>query len=189
MFPDLVIMRRPRRAGLGVLSPRRAPNLGKIRRRACLRLIPFPGTGDVLLAPTMISHPLAYVAPTTRQWFFLPRAWLLRRNRPQWGFVELLRCLTQTWCQMDDASPRWPINAHGCASWLRRLVKLINFRQKTSCLPSVLFACYAQRWYPSSVHLGCVGDAVVFHVGAILSHNWLWTKCFLEEGSTLVLRA
>ena len=64
---DLVIMRRPRRAGLGVLSPRRAPNLGKIRRRACLRLIPFPGTGDVLLAPTMISHPLAYVAPTTRQ--------------------------------------------------------------------------------------------------------------------------
>ena len=59
-------MRRPRRAGLGVLSPRRAPNLGKIRRRACLRLIPFPGTGDVLLAPTMISHPLAYVAPTTR---------------------------------------------------------------------------------------------------------------------------
>ena len=25
------------------------------------------GTGDVLLAPTMISHPLAYVAPTTRQ--------------------------------------------------------------------------------------------------------------------------
>ena len=50
-----------------MLSPRRAPNLGKIRRRACLRLIPFPGTGDVLLAPTMISHPLAYVAPTTRQ--------------------------------------------------------------------------------------------------------------------------
>ena len=60
-------MRRPRRAGLGLLSPWRAPNLGKIRRRACLRLIPFPGTGDVLLAPTMISHPLAYVAPTTRQ--------------------------------------------------------------------------------------------------------------------------
>ena len=44
----------------------RAPNLGKIRRRACLRLIPFPGTGDVLLAPTMISHPLAYVAPNPR---------------------------------------------------------------------------------------------------------------------------
>ena len=61
-------MRRPRRAGLGVLSHRRAPNLGKFRRRACLRLIPFSGTGDVLLAPTMISHPLAYVAPTTRQW-------------------------------------------------------------------------------------------------------------------------
>ena len=122
-------------------------------------------------------------------WFFLPRAWLLRRNRPQWGFVELHRCLTQTWCQMDDASPRWPIDAHGCASWLRRLVKLIDFQWKTSCLPLVLFACYAQRWYPSSVHLGCVGDAVVFHVGAILSHNWLWTKCFLEEGSTLVLRA
>ena len=64
---DLVIMRRPRKAGVRVLSPRRAPNLDKIRRRACLRLIPFPGTGDVLLAPTMISHPLAYVAPTTRQ--------------------------------------------------------------------------------------------------------------------------
>ena len=49
-----------------MLSPRRAPNLGNIRGRACLRLIPFPGTGDVLLAPTMISHPLAYVAPTTQ---------------------------------------------------------------------------------------------------------------------------
>ena len=59
-------MRRPRRAALGVLSPRRALKLGKIRRRACLRLIPLPGIGDVLLAPTMISHPLAYVAPTTR---------------------------------------------------------------------------------------------------------------------------
>ena len=55
-------MRRPHRAGLGVLSPRGAPNLGKIRQRACPRLIPFPGTGDVLLAPSMISHPLAYVA-------------------------------------------------------------------------------------------------------------------------------
>src|SRR3954468_11329531 len=59
-------MRRPRRAAVGVLSPRRALKLGKIRRRACLRLIPFPGTGDVLLAPTMISHPLAYVAPNPR---------------------------------------------------------------------------------------------------------------------------
>ena len=59
-------MRRPRRAAVGVLSPRRAPKLGKIRRRTCLRLILFPGTDDVLLAPTMISHPLAYVAPTTR---------------------------------------------------------------------------------------------------------------------------
>ena len=49
-----------------MLSPRRAPKLGKIHRRACLRLIPFPGTGDILLAPTMISHMLAYVAPTTR---------------------------------------------------------------------------------------------------------------------------
>lgn len=36
--------------------------MGKIRRHACLRLILFPGTGDVLLAPSMISHPLAYVA-------------------------------------------------------------------------------------------------------------------------------
>src|SRR4051812_49332187 len=60
-------MRRPRRAAVGVLSPRRAPKLGKIRRRACLRLIPLPGTGDVLLAPTQISHPLAYVTPTTRK--------------------------------------------------------------------------------------------------------------------------
>src|SRR3954470_4656581 len=59
-------MRRPRRAAVGALSPRRAPKLGKIRRRACLRLIPLPGTDDVLLAPTQISHPMAYVAPTTR---------------------------------------------------------------------------------------------------------------------------
>ena len=59
-------MRRPRRAGLGVLSPRRAPNLGKVHRRTCLRLIPLPGTGDILLAPTMISHPLAYVTPNPR---------------------------------------------------------------------------------------------------------------------------
>src|SRR3954468_21340328 len=59
----IVTMRRPRRAAVGVLSPRRAPKLGKIRRRSCLCLIPLPGTGDVLLAPTMISHPLAYVAP------------------------------------------------------------------------------------------------------------------------------
>ena len=62
----IVIMRRPRRAVVGVLSPRRALKLGKIRRRACLRIIPFLGTGDVLLAPTMISHPLAYVAPNPR---------------------------------------------------------------------------------------------------------------------------
>ena len=95
-------------------------------------------------------------------WFFLPRGWLLRRNRPQWGFVKLHRSLTQTWCQMDDASPWWPTDAHGRASWLRRLMKLIDFQWKASCLPSVLFACYAQRWYPSSVHLGCIGDAVVF---------------------------
>ena len=40
--------------------------MGNIRLRACLRLIPFPGTGDVLLAPTMISHPLAHVAPNPR---------------------------------------------------------------------------------------------------------------------------
>ena len=51
---------------LGVLYPRRAPNLGKVRRRSCLRLISFPGIGDVLLAPTMISYPLAYVAPNPR---------------------------------------------------------------------------------------------------------------------------
>src|SRR3954465_5207956 len=59
-------MRRPRRAAVGVLSPWRTPNLGKIRRRACLRLIPLPGTGDVLLAPTMISHHLAYVVSNPR---------------------------------------------------------------------------------------------------------------------------
>src|SRR3954465_11344100 len=59
-------MRRHRRAAVGVLSPRRALKLGKIRRRTCLCLIPFPGTGDILLAPTMISHPLAYVAPNPR---------------------------------------------------------------------------------------------------------------------------
>ena len=66
-------MRRPRRAGLGVLFPRRAPNLGNVRRRTCLHLIPLPGTGDVLLAPTMISHPLAYVAPNPRQSLRLSR--------------------------------------------------------------------------------------------------------------------
>ena len=49
-----------------MLSPRRTPNLGKVRRRSCLHLIPLLGTGDVLLAPTMISHPLAYVAPNAR---------------------------------------------------------------------------------------------------------------------------
>src|SRR4051812_4313877 len=59
-------MRKPRRAGLGLLSPRRAPNLGKVCQCTCLCLIPLPGTGDVLLAPTMISHPLAYVAPNPR---------------------------------------------------------------------------------------------------------------------------
>ena len=55
----------PQSSSRGVISTE-SPKLGKIRWRACLRLIPFPGTGDVLLAPTMISHPLAYVAPTTR---------------------------------------------------------------------------------------------------------------------------
>src|SRR3954465_15350023 len=59
-------MWRPCRAAVGVLSPRRAPKLGKIRRRACLHLITLPGTGDVLLAPTMISHPLAYVVSNPR---------------------------------------------------------------------------------------------------------------------------
>ena len=65
----IVIMRRPLKAAVGVLSPRRALKLGKIRRRAWLRLIPFPGTDDVLHAPTMISHPLAYVAPNPRHLF------------------------------------------------------------------------------------------------------------------------
>ena len=67
---------------------------------------------------------------SSAMWFFLPRAWLRRRNKPQWGFVKLHWCLTQTWCEMDDASPRWPIDAHGCASWLHRLVKLIDFQRK-----------------------------------------------------------
>src|SRR5215216_2948474 len=55
-------MRRPRRAGLRVLSPRRAPNLGKIRRRSRSCSLPLPGPSDVLLSPSMISHHLAYVA-------------------------------------------------------------------------------------------------------------------------------
>src|SRR3990170_4782084 len=55
-------MRRPRRVGLGVLSPRRAPNLGKIHRRMRSRSLPLLEPGDVLLSPSMISHPLAYVA-------------------------------------------------------------------------------------------------------------------------------
>ena len=66
----LVIMRRPHRAAVGVLSPRRAPNLGKVHWHTCLRLIPLPGTSDVLLAPTMISHPLAYVVPNPQQSLF-----------------------------------------------------------------------------------------------------------------------
>ena len=151
---------------------------------------PYPGmSSSILVELHKLDGHCCSASLSSATWFFLPRAWLLRRNRPQWGFVELHRCLTQTWCQMDDASPRWPIHAHGCASWLRRLVKLIDFPWKTRCLPSVLFACYPQRWYPSLAHLGCVGDVVIFHVDATLSHNWLWTKCFLEEGSTLVLRA
>ena len=49
-----------------MLSPRRAPNLGKIRRRPKFRLIPLLGPDDALLSPCMISHPLAYVAPKPR---------------------------------------------------------------------------------------------------------------------------
>ena len=74
-------MRRLRRAVVGVLSPRRALKLGKIRRRACLRLIPLPGTGDVRLAPTMISHPLAYVVPNPRQWELRTRGETLLPSR------------------------------------------------------------------------------------------------------------
>ena len=54
---------------------------------------------------------------------------------------------------MDDASPRWHVDAHGCASWLRRLVKLVDFPQKTSYLPSVLFAWL--RWRRSRLSSWC----------------------------------
>ena len=74
---------------------------------------------------------------------------------------------------------------HGCVGWWSWSI----FNEKQAIFHQCSLLVTHQRWYPSSVHLGCVGDAVVFHVGAILSHNWLWTKCFLKEGSTLVLRA
>ena len=89
------------------------------------------------------GHVFLNFSGTAQNWMAIvvpPHCPLPRGNKPQWGFVELHRCLTQTWCQMDDASPRWPIDAHGGASWLHRLVKLIDFQWKTSCLPSVLFA-------------------------------------------------
>ena len=38
---------------------------------------------DVLLAPTMISHPLAYVAPTTRQWALILMRLQLRCHPPE----------------------------------------------------------------------------------------------------------
>ena len=79
-------------------------------------------------------------------------------------------------------------------SWLRLMVasagEADRFSMKTRCPPLVLFACYAQRWYPSSVHLGCVGDVVVFHVGGILSQNWMAIvvppHCPLPRGSSFL---
>ena len=73
-------------------------------------------------------------------WFFLPRAWLMRRNRPQWGFVELHGFLTPNlmpngWCITTMT--------YRC-SWLRLMVapagEADRFSTKTSYLPSVLFA-------------------------------------------------
>ena len=91
-------MRRPRRAAVGVLSPGRALKLGKIRRHACFRLIPFLGTGNVLLAPTMISHPLAYVAPNPRHessttWF--------KQGRKGVGVGEDLLPESRTWSKEE----------------------------------------------------------------------------------------
>jgi hypothetical protein len=73
-------------------------------------------------------------------------------------------------------------------SWLRLMVasageaNRCSMKNRLSYI-SALFLL-PQRWYPSWVHL-----AVVVYVGAISSHNWIWTKCFLEEASMLVLRA
>ena len=69
----IVIMRRARKAGLGVLSLRRAPNLGTSRVRSSSCSLPLPGPDDVLLAPPTISHPLASDVRLPRQvslyWF------------------------------------------------------------------------------------------------------------------------
>ena len=80
-----------------MLSPRRAPNLGKVRRRSCLRLIPLPGAGDVLLPPTMISHPLAYVAPTTQHILLislqdhnLPHVYFQKLQKAGYGIDDLV---------------------------------------------------------------------------------------------------
>ena len=48
-----------------MLSPRRAPNLGKMRRRTCLHLIPFPDTGDVLLSGPLHDKPSFGICRTT----------------------------------------------------------------------------------------------------------------------------
>ena len=74
---------------------------------------------------------------------------------------------------------------HGCVGWWSWSI----FNEKHPIFHQCSLLVTHKDDILCSVHLGCVGDAVVFHVGAILSHNWLWTKCFLEEGSTLVLRA
>ena len=62
LYLIIVIMQRPHRAGIGVLSAQITPNLGKIRRRS----LPLLEPGDVLLSLSMISHPLAYVATHPR---------------------------------------------------------------------------------------------------------------------------
>ena len=71
---------------------------------------------------------------------------------------------------------------HGCVGWSDR------FSMKNK-LSSISALCLLPTKMISFINLGCIGDAVIFHVRAILSHNWLWTKRFLEEGSMLVVRA
>ena len=69
---------------------------------------------------------------------------------------------------------------HGCVGWWSWSI----FDEKQAIFHQCSLLVTHKKKYPSLVHLGCIGDAIVFHVGAILSRNWLWAKCFLEEGST-----
>ena len=62
----IIVMRRPHRSRLGVLSLWRAPNLGKTPLRLRYCLLPLLEPDNVLLTPYMISHPLAYVKEIPR---------------------------------------------------------------------------------------------------------------------------